>query len=278
VLWSAPLPAQEPCRLTSDLCHAWPRCGDASHTHARTHAHAHTRTHTHTHAHTHTRTHTHKHTHTHTHGHTHTHTHLVTTQMRGDSSCGLRPVRACAGETRETVDMMAGLAVLVEQYLGKQSRAAVRGAAAAPPWRPLLPHLCTAARPPLSNTPHPTSQPPTPSALLTPPPHTHTHTAVPHLGLCAGHAACRRAQGVGQRHLCARRRRWHPRSGALIRVNSCGASVVPVAACVARMPLVWCLCGACGGLCCAAVGADAAGGVTDRLRLAPHAVRASPAV
>jgi hypothetical protein len=30
-----------------------------------------------------------------------------------------------AGETRETVDMMAGLAVLVEQYLGKQSRAAV---------------------------------------------------------------------------------------------------------------------------------------------------------
>jgi hypothetical protein len=101
--------------------------------------------------------------------------------MRGDSSCGLRPVRACAGETRETVDMMAGLAVLVEQYLGKQSRAAVRGAAAAPPWRPLLPHLCTAARPPLSNTPHPTSQPPTPSALLTPPPHTHTHTPTLHL-------------------------------------------------------------------------------------------------
>lgn len=32
----------------------------------------------------------------------------------------------CAGETRETVDMMSGLAVLVEQYLGKQSRAAVR--------------------------------------------------------------------------------------------------------------------------------------------------------
>jgi hypothetical protein len=31
-----------------------------------------------------------------------------------------------SGETRETVDMMAGLAVLVEQYLGKQSRAAVR--------------------------------------------------------------------------------------------------------------------------------------------------------
>lgn len=29
------------------------------------------------------------------------------------------------GETRETVDMMAGLAVLVEQYLGKQTRAAV---------------------------------------------------------------------------------------------------------------------------------------------------------
>ncbi|WIA16398.1 hypothetical protein OEZ85_013090 [Tetradesmus obliquus] len=30
-----------------------------------------------------------------------------------------------SGETRETVDMMAGLAVLVEQYLGKQSRAAM---------------------------------------------------------------------------------------------------------------------------------------------------------
>eukprot|EP00878_Enallax_costatus_P008458 GHUV01008840.1.p1 GENE.GHUV01008840.1~~GHUV01008840.1.p1 ORF type:complete len:707 (+),score=149.19 GHUV01008840.1:1658-3778(+) len=30
-----------------------------------------------------------------------------------------------SGETRETVDMMAGLAVLVEQYLGKQSRAAL---------------------------------------------------------------------------------------------------------------------------------------------------------
>jgi hypothetical protein len=36
-----------------------------------------------------------------------------------------------AGETRETVDIVAGLAVLVEQYLGKQSRAGVSVASSA---------------------------------------------------------------------------------------------------------------------------------------------------
>ncbi len=34
--------------------------------------------------------------------------------------------RLLSGETRDTVDMMAGLAVLVERYLGRQSRAQVR--------------------------------------------------------------------------------------------------------------------------------------------------------
>lgn len=45
-----------------------------------------------------------------------------------------------AGETRETVDMMAGLAVLVEQYLGKQSRAAVRSIRKG---RAKIMHTCT---------------------------------------------------------------------------------------------------------------------------------------
>jgi hypothetical protein len=110
-----------------------------------------------------------------------------------------------AGETRETVDMMAGLAVLVEQYLGKQSRAAVSGCLCA---------LITKAGSTTSVYSCTVAQWAAGAVVDS---RVYAETLmycccccccllpdVPHVGLSAGDAARWRPQGVGQCHTCTR--------------------------------------------------------------------------